>query len=187
MKKLYGALLILSAAGTHQAYGTILEALDTIYKQPVTYGENNVWAGVEIVNKAIDPIWVIVKNGDSYTRLTEVAGTSKGTRTTVRWNTDISKPTLLAFWYRHPLREPVFTKSGLLGLTGKEMFDPISDKLYTFTPNKTVYVTWDDKKVLRPETGPLKGWAGKTDSNLSLSKNVVQADIQDITPQLSPW
>ena len=47
---------------------------------------------------------------------------------------------------------------------------------YTVEPGKTIYVTFKDAK-LRPQTGPGKGILGKTDTLLSLKKNVGSADV----------
>ncbi len=49
---------------------------------------------------------------------------------------------------------------------------------YVINPNrKTVYVTFDDKYTLRPESGPWRGFWKVTESNLSLKNNVEREDI----------
>lgn len=52
------------------------------------------------------------------------------------------------------------------------------------TKGKTKYLTWNPEKYqkpaqyLYPQTGPYKGWTGKSESGFDLSKNVTQADIK---------
>jgi len=55
---------------------------------------------------------------------------------------------------------------------------------FIIEPNNTrknIFLTWDDrdikKEYLRPQSGPLKGLMGKTESGLPLGGNIKQADI----------
>ncbi len=48
----------------------------------------------------------------------------------------------------------------------------------TFTPGKTVYVRLGKGRKFGPQTGPLKGWKGVTESGFSLKNNVKKEDIE---------
>ena len=48
---------------------------------------------------------------------------------------------------------------------------------YTFTPEKTVYVRVDKLGILGPQTGPYRGWTGKTKRGHSLGNNVKKDDV----------
>lgn len=47
----------------------------------------------------------------------------------------------------------------------------------TFTPNKTIYINWDGKKVYK-QRGPLKGITQATDKGYDLANNVETSDIK---------
>lgn len=176
-------VLALALVYVNYSYGTILEPVQIIFSQPATYGENNVWVGLELINKSKDRLWVMAKNGDNATEITEVPATYQGTFTTVHWNIDIKKPTSFAIWYKKkPVELPASQKEFII-LRNEPSYKPTPDMLYRFTPNKTIYVTWDDRRGLRPQTGTLAGWSGKTNTNLSMGNNVQAADILDITPE----
>lgn len=56
-------------------------------------------------------------------------------------------------------------------------------KIKANNARKNIFLTWDDsdpkkKEFLRPQSGPLKGLLGKTESGLSLSGNIKQSDIE---------
>jgi hypothetical protein len=60
-------------------------------------------------------------------------------------------------------------------VTDKAMID--LNYVFTFTPNKTIYLTLRPNFHPTPETGVKKGWGGVTNTNLNLENNVKQEDI----------
>lgn len=133
----------------------------------------------EIYNKASNPIWYTLTNAgksESY------KASPRGTR---KLPLDISKQTTLEIWTTDPgAARTAAPSTGVLGRLGRAVqgvvekaYGPNPDQVYTFSMGKTIYVTWDDKQILRPQTGPLMGLLGKTESGLRLSNNVKQADI----------
>ncbi len=176
-------IALITLMGQQAVQAGILDS-GTVFEKEMTY-ENSGW-GLEIVNKSTNPIWFIVKNGDEIfqdfkgTQVFSLPGATGSilTRKTsnIKLQIDITEPTELAIWYTNPGKSPV--KGKFLGFIGSSSFEPEPNKLYKFTPKKTIYLTWDDKKEIRPETGPLKGLVGKTDTNLSLRNNVKREDIQ---------
>ena len=69
-------------------------------------------------------------------------------------------------------KEPTKLSISYVGDKGAEV-----EKSYTFTPGKTIYVTLDEKG-LRPQTGPLRGLTGRTETGFSLKNNVGKRDIK---------
>ncbi len=148
------------------------------WKTTQTYGEKDesgkpFVVGFEFGNRGNAPVWIQVLNGADFSTVFKVVPTSKDAKykTTQPLITDITKPTYLLIWKEDPR-----DSSGA-------MKDKTSNYSYTFTPNKTVYVTWGDPTsdvILRPTKGRfggLLGGFGKTETNLSLKKNVSQKDI----------
>lgn len=127
----------------------------------------------EIYNKASRPIWFILKNGsrggefDPTTakttpfKIVEVKSGEQRIR-----DLDPNRVTKLEIFDRDPRAMSLASSQSVTG--GKE---------YTFTLGKDIYVTWDEQG-LRPQTGPIRGWAGRTKSGLSLKNNVTRNDIR---------
>ncbi len=122
----------------------------------------------EIYNKSSKPIWYVLKNGSKTVMYTvptsdlpiQLHDVSAGHKSIQKL--DLTKETVLEIFTMHPN----------YWNEGDKRWD------YTFTPKKTIYVTWDDKEKLRPQTGPLKGLLGKTAiTGFSLKNNVAQKDI----------
>ncbi len=148
------------------------------WKTTLTYGEKDesgkpFVVGFEFGNRGKAPVWIQVLNGADFSTVFQVAPTSKDAKykTTQPLITDITKPTYLLIWKEDPR-----DSSGA-------MKNKTSNYTYTFTPNKTVYITWGDPSsdsILRPTKGRLSGLLGgygKTETNLSLKKNISQKDI----------
>ena len=162
----------------------IFDAGTQVFKDTQIYGKNSK-IGFEIINKSKNPIHVVLRNGDDIFSLLgknifTVDGLDSGARHTWRLGLDISKPTQMAVYYTKPTEVDI-KKTGILGLYGPEVFSPAPDKLYTFTKDKTIYITWDKDNFARPQTGPLMGILNKTDSGLSLAQpgNVRKEDITE--------
>ena len=113
----------------------------------------------EIYNKSYGPIWFQVSMNPGSTGGISQVMPGKAERK----NLDLTMPTGLEIWKSFP--------------TPTDGHRPKGDK-FVFPDKKTVYVTWDEKDVLRPQTGPLMGLLGKTKSGLSLKNNVEPRDIQ---------
>lgn len=122
----------------------------------------------EIYNKASKPLWYVLQNGSKTVMYTlpisdlsiQIHNVPAGEKSIQAL--DLSKETVLEIFTVHPN----------YWNEGDKRWD------YTFTPKKTIYVTWDDKEKLRPQTGPLKGLLGKTAiTGFSLKNNVAQKDI----------
>ena len=116
---------------------------------------------VEILNKGGE-IYVsftsggtVVKEGDESVFMIPPAKTRP-------FSMDINQATEIRIWKSKPTSPEATT-----------------DLRYTTPPGKTVYVTWRDNK-LRPQTGPGKGKLGKTNTGLSLGKNVKPDDVKKI-------
>lgn len=140
--------------------------------------------GIEIQNKARRPLWVAVLNGDklfqpAHVQEIEVKGLKKLIPTihSTSAKIDINKPTKIAIWYQNPGKVEYKTKIG--GLIGKEGFVPTPHKVYSFSPGKTLYLTWDASDFPRPQTGKMGGLAGVTESGLGLNLNVGPTDIKE--------
>ena len=107
---------------------------------------------IEVKNKGED-IWVAVRTGDSFaTAVTKVAA-----GTTQPFEVSIVAPYDILVWTREPASK-----------------DDTSAKVYSFAANETAYVTADKGGSLRPQTGPAEGRLKKTDTGLSLSRNVTK-------------
>ncbi len=170
------------------AFAGITEAdPSVIFKKATSYDESGI--GFELINKSKRPIWIIIRNGEDLyplggRRALKVDAITPTKRAGVRLKLDINKPTLMAVYYQDPGKVE-YKKTGLFGIVGKPHFVPIPNKLYAFIADKTLYLTWDEANYARPQTGPLFGKLGKTDSNLSLKINVKKEDIKE-APQTAP-
>ncbi len=181
MKRIIFLTLLLSAGQSLLA--TIVDAGFNVFKETQVYGKNSP-IGLEIINKNKAPFWFALQNGpDVYSRLGKTAfkleGESFLERSEIQYNLDIDEPTFLAVWNNDPGKVEL-KKTGAFGLMGAKAFFPQPDELYTFTPGRTVYLTRTAKGDFKPETGPLKGLLGKTDSGLSLKNNVQEKDIKKL-------
>lgn len=141
--------------------------------------------GFEVQNKARRPIWVALVNGQRLNQPTkvdeiDVKGLKKivPTVTSSHFKLDITQPTKLAVYYQDP-GFVEYGKTKLGGLVGKEGFIPTPNKVYSFTPGKTIYLTWDASNFPRPQTGKRAGLAGETESGLSLANNLTPTDIKE--------
>lgn len=182
MKNSYIFVLLTAIIGYQTAWADFFNAASsgTIFKEALVYPKDTPY-GVEVVNKDKNSIWVVVKEGDKLYDTVEIPGATGGLlgkTPTYRWDVlDINKPIFIGVYLTKPAGKVSSTTTGVLGF-GQQTFNPRPDQFYKFTPGKTIYLTWDEKKQFRPETGPLGGKFSKTDSNLSLSKNVKADDIQ---------
>ncbi len=171
----------------------------TIFGKKTPYSKSQV--GFELINKADHPIWFVVSNHNQktgegeLTQLFKVEAATKGKRFEPKQlKIDIGNETQLAVWIKDPK-----DKAGLLDKY-RERYKPISvvalfnemilmhgdykalsDKVYELKQGSTIYLTWDKKDFPRPQTGPLGGRLGKTDSNLSLEDNIKKEDIKDVS------
>lgn len=171
------------------AFAGITEAdPSVIFKKATSYDESGI--GFELINKSKRPIWIIIRNGEDLyplggRRALKVDAITPPKRAGVKLKLDINKPTLMAVYYQDPGKVE-YKKTGLFGIVGKPHFVPVPNKLYAFgEAGQTLYLTWDKANYARPQTGPLGGKLGKTDSNLSLKMNVKKEDIKE-APQIAP-
>ncbi len=181
MKRIVSLTLLLCAGQSLLA--TIVDAGLDVFKETQVYGKNSP-IGLEIINKNKAPFWFALKNGpDIYSRLGKTAFKLEGEkflqRSEARYNLDIDEPTFIAVWNNDPGKVE-FKKTAVFGLMGAKAFFPQPDELYTFTEGKTIYLTRTPKGDFKPETGPLKGLLGTTDSKLSLKNNVQEKDIKKL-------
>jgi uncharacterized protein YgiM (DUF1202 family) len=129
--------------------------------------------GLEVFNKTERPVWYAIKNGNEFSKLFENKAIA-GTKSAKQYTVDLGQDTKLALWFTRPKDEIQPRGSSDLA------FSPDPDKVYRFAKGKTMYVTVDPSKTIRPETGPLKGLTKKTDTGLSLKNNVTSSDITTI-------
>src|SRR5438552_2218156 len=106
-----------------------------------TYGKDTK-IGFEVLNKSSKSIWVGLRNGTEF--LSQASQVSPATD--LKLEIDISKPTQLFVWLADP---------GKTDITATYVTPPY-DMAYSFTPGKTIYITWDKDNFPRPQTGPLK-------------------------------
>lgn len=118
----------------------------------------------ELFNKSNQPIWVALVNNETVLATAEKIEPGKTFQKTI----DQTKATYFGFWRQEPIKPNVPTKWTLSA--------PNPDRAYSFSTFKKVLVTWDGQR-LRPQTGPLKGLLGRTQSGLSLQNNVNPAEI----------
>jgi hypothetical protein len=168
-------LLILSLTCAYLNAGILDVAPNTIFKTPQTFQETGI--GFELVNKSKRPIWIVLRAGGDTSRVAKVEPRSTMTTHFVRYSLkNLNQEAQLAVWYSDPGQ---VTYEKRFGIVGKEQFKPTPNTIYSFSPGKTLYLTWDEANYLRPQTGPLKGILKKTDSNLSLQANVKKEDIKE--------
>lgn len=143
--------------------------------------------GFDILNKSKSSIWVTLKNGDD-TVLENieipVQDTARAKELAKTWikienpfvknmaagsaTITISEPTTLTIY----TKDPAEAESAQASTT---------PNTYTFTKNKTIYVTYDGVagvKGLRPQTGLFKGWIGYTEKKYDQSKQIKETDIK---------
>ena len=177
MKKL---LLILGFTGLQA--GILDVAPSTVFKGPQAYQDTGI--GFELINKSKRPIWIAITSGGDTSRVAKIEPATKMMRHEVRYNIkDINQRVKLAVWYTDP-GQITFEKK-FSGFIGEQLFKPTPNKVYTFTPGKTLYLTWDKANYARPQSGPLGGRLHKTDSNLSLKDNVKKEDIKEHAQKLA--
>lgn len=114
----------------------------------------------EIMNKASNPIFVTIQNdGKTLVENRQVAGSrgSAGTYGYLRLSgINTTKPTILIVRYLDDAR------------------------IYTVDTDQgeTIFLTWDKNNFPRPQTGPLFGLLGQTESGLSLGDNIGKNQIR---------
>ncbi len=172
MKNIVACVLSLLCVGLGvNAAPATAETLRSVTFDPsdaTVYGEKGFNVGFEIGNRGKDPIWFQLFNGDNKSSVTQLEGLRKGEKQSPKKNAamDISKRTYLFVWYSEP--------------TGDRLQKP--DRVYSFSTGSTLYLTWDPSgdALLRPTKGRLGGILGgfgKTESGLSLKKNIPARDI----------
>jgi len=186
MQKLLTLALVALSVSTLSA--RIFEAdPSVIFSSATTYADSKI--GFEMINKSKQPIWFVIVNGDELSNLYSLDGLTNKRHEIRLSNIDISQPTKLAVWFSNPGPSNKIDYSRPFGLPfGQQkpkVFTPTPNRVYSFIPNRTIYLTWDEKNIARPQSGPLKipgmskGILGKTDSNLSLEINVTPNDIKE--------
>jgi hypothetical protein len=121
----------------------------------------------EVYNKSLKSLWYRLTSKDNQ-------GNEVKSNIFRSWPTDAQKrdldtnyETSLELWKMDPKEKE--SAPGVL---------PKADWIYKFPGGgKTIYVTWDNTEILRPETGPLLGKLGKTQSGLSLANNIKKEEI----------
>ncbi|MBA2306592.1 hypothetical protein H0W26_00450 [Candidatus Dependentiae bacterium] len=151
-----------------------LKGPSSSWSKTQTYGQKDesgkpFLVGFELGNRGKEPLWVQVINGSETSDVRQVSAVEKSDKGLTQLNIDSAKPTYLAVWYK--------PSSGIT--------TQAPDKLFSFTPGKTIYLTWEPYSV-RPTKGRFAGVLGgfgKTESNMSLKNNVSQKDIKDYSGQ----
>ena len=146
-----------------------LSAKAAVFGQKPFYYGIDTQVGLEIVNKNHNTIWVSVKNGNKRyeqdgINLFKIDGHANGMRATRDFEIDINKPTTLAIFYSIPR----LSRSSSHGAINDEKIFALADQVYSFGQGKTLYLTWDKKTFIRPQTGAYNGMSKRTVSFLSL-------------------
>ena len=132
----------------------------------------------ELKNKAKRPIWIAIANGGGLTASKAMKVDTGETITPGGREINPKLDTQLAVWYSDPSSAVSYEASGF-GIVGRKVFKPKPNKFFSFPRNKTLYLTWDESNYARPQTGPLGGMLGKTDTGLSLKNNVEKGEIEE--------
>jgi len=111
--------------------------------------------GFQLINKTKGSAYLTLRNGEE--SIINDAPVQKGS-TTLPYFIDTKKPTELEVSY--------------LDGSGIE-----TSRKYNFTLGKTIFVTLDGKG-LRPQTGPMHGLKGRTESGFPKKNNVSRSDIK---------
>lgn len=179
MKNILLSLAILSLLSTSLAQVKKVSN-GTVYKDKASFKDTGITA--EIYNKHVNPVWIFIenisnfkpiKNQNKHIQTFKIPADSSGTKN--RFNFDINKQHVMGV-YLKPVDKVEILESDLPPRRTK--LYPVPFKLYVFKPGKTVYLTWDGSNM-RPQTGPRLGLSGKTETGLSLSKNISSGDIKD--------
>lgn len=155
---------------------SIAEAPENVASEP----------GFELINKADAPIWFSLTNGSTIdvqlkrldsgagfgAKIGRIGAALSDQLTEGSEIIDINKPTRLFIWINEPAGKVTFSEKWWSFSDSVPRVKPDPDYVYTFKPGKTMYLTWDKKKFLRPQTGPLGGYLRKTDSGFPLTNNV---------------
>ncbi len=170
MKKLL--LLALTGLSTGFLCADITELLNqakeigatvTTWAGPAKVYPNDTTISFEIRNKSKDELYfsvssdskAISKDGNVLTDTTNM-WLKVGSKKTAQIPVDISKKTLVTIY--NPATE--------------------NNELYSLPQSKTLYLTWDGTKPLRPQTGPLRGRLGMTETGLSIKNNVSKKEVK---------
>lgn len=129
--------------------------------EPKVYKETTT-ISFEVKNKTKAPVYFAIKSdGKFYTDDNGITVFSADAGKTTQLPVDISKPSAISVW-----------------LTKPDSAEATAEMTFNVPEGKTLYLTWDPSMVLRPQTGPGWGLAGKTDTNMSLKNNVKKADVK---------
>lgn len=126
--------------------------------------------GFEVFNKASNPITITIFMDGAFLRYADIGSNQK-----FLLNIDVNKPMQLGIYNQ---------KTKISTGTFSRDITPAPQYLYTLNaPGKTKYLTWNPAKSpsLYPQTGPLMGLLGKSDSGYPLSSNLTQGQIRTAT------
>ena len=142
----------------------------------------------EIMNKSKSDIWIEFSSKAEQSDIIKVPPTQHGTFS-LKSATYIELPMngsakdkTLRIWTEHPAQG----KTSGVWERAKKAATGVKDPNYIYrfnADNVDILVTFnpEDKKTnLYPQTGPLMGWTGKTESGKPLDKNISQGSIQRI-------
>ena len=181
MKKLLLIAFLGALGSSHYISADILNAVASFIGDPQPYSKTGY--GVEVLNKTGSSIWVTVINAEglkgadfNYNDPAEVKANGFFEEGSRAFKTKIDKKTALAIWAKKP--QQIKISKNIIS-KGTWEVTPKPDWLVEFESGKTAYVTVD-KNGVRPQTGPRGGAAGKTNSGLSLEKNVTTGGITSI-------
>lgn len=123
--------------------------------------------GFELFNKASNTITITIFIDGVFTKLFNIQPQGKAQLTV-----DVKKPIQLGIYNQETkISTTTFTRN----------ITPKPDHSYTLdAPEKTKYLTWNPAKgnaPLYPQTGPLMGLMGKTESGLPLNNNISAKEI----------
>lgn len=137
--------------------GDVFTEVKTVVDAPKVY-PTTTNVSVEVKNKADEITVVFLEGGMKYWRLGKDKFVIPAGKTE-QFSLDISKPLEVQVWRKGSNPEKSFP-----------------DLIYKLKQGRTAYMTWDGVQ-LRPQTGLAKGILGKTDSGLSLTKNIAAHEM----------
>ncbi len=141
------------------------------FKTKQEYGKNTEYSFV-LTNRSTENIWIVVTSDKRIVIPAYfLAGHIKGTMQGVMARISLLPPykqVRLMIWLADPGKNPVSPNA---------LFREPPRFIYTFTKGKTMYLSWDKRKALRPQIGKFYGLSPFGATNFLLNDNVQPGDV----------
>ena len=131
----------------------------------------------ELYNKSNDTIWVVLRTKGSIIKQNGLGYFISKPGEQTQLNLDRSQPLDLEICFQAPADEAAAFKRAMESKQALVLDVNCPDISYKLPAKKNLYLTFDSEWRVRPQTGPLKGFLGKTKSGLKLSNNVSSSEV----------